>query len=63
MVGNHPSVKGGITSVISQLLDHNWNKDGVDMKFISTYIEAGTIKKSLYFFAVICKDFLGDDDV
>ncbi len=49
MIGNHPSVKGGITSVISQLLDHDWKKDGADMKFIPTYIEAGAVKKSLYF--------------
>lgn len=49
MIGNHPSVKGGITSVITQLLRHDWEKENVDMKFIPTYIETNTSRKSLYF--------------
>lgn len=49
MLGNDPSVKGGITSVISQLLDHNWSQEGIDMQFIPTYIEANTISKILFF--------------
>ncbi|KFI88043.1 glycosyltransferase [Bifidobacterium reuteri DSM 23975] len=49
MVSNDPSVKGGITSVISQLLDHDWSADGVSMKFIPTYIAANPVKKILFF--------------
>ncbi|NEG89964.1 PssE/Cps14G family polysaccharide biosynthesis glycosyltransferase [Bifidobacterium aerophilum] len=49
MVGNDPSVKGGITSVISQLLAHDWAADGVSMKFIPTYIAANPVKKILFF--------------
>ena len=49
MVGNDPSVKGGITSVISQLLDHDWSSDGVSMKFIPTYIAANPVMKILFF--------------
>ena len=49
MVGNDPSVKGGITSVINQLLSHNWIQDGIEMKFIPTYIETNNLKKILFF--------------
>ena len=49
MIGNDSSVKGGITSVISQLLDHDWAADGVNMKFIPTYIAANPVKKILFF--------------
>lgn len=61
MVGNHPSAKGGITSVISQLLAHDWDADGIEMRFIPTYIEAGALKKSLFFAAAyvrICGEML-----
>lgn len=37
MVGNHESVHGGITSVIQQLLSHDWEKDGVKMYFLPSY--------------------------
>lgn len=49
MVGNDSSVKGGITSVITQLMSHDWKADGVDMKFIPTYIETDNFKKILFF--------------
>ncbi|MHC1724382.1 MAG: glycosyltransferase family 4 protein [Aminipila sp.] len=49
MIGNHSSVKGGITSVISQLLNYDWKTEGVDMKFIPTYIETNAVKKLVYF--------------
>lgn len=49
MVGNDSSVKGGITSVIQQLLGYDWDKVGVDMKFIPTYIDANPYKKIMFF--------------
>lgn len=49
MIGNDPSVKGGITSVIDQLLAHDWNADGVSVRFIPTYIAANPLKKTLFF--------------
>ena len=49
MVGNDHSVKGGISSVISQILSHNWVDDGITMTFIPTYVEGGIIRKLLYF--------------
>lgn len=55
MIGNHPSAKGGITSVISQLLEHDWIADGIDMTFIPTYIETNNIKKSVFFVTAYIK--------
>lgn len=49
MLGNHQSVKGGITSVIQQLLSYDWDSVGVEMNFIPTYIEASATKKALYY--------------
>lgn len=55
MVGNDHSVKGGITSVIQQLLVHDWTADDVKMKFIPTYIEANKISKMIFFFTAYKK--------
>ena len=49
MVGNDQTVKGGITSVISQILNYDWNANGVEMSFIPTYIETNNIKKIAFF--------------
>ena len=48
-VGNHPSVKGGITSVIDQIRAHDWAADGVEMRFIPTYVEKNNLLKLGYF--------------
>ena len=55
MVGNHPSVKGGITSVINQLLEHDWSAYNIEMCFIPTYSETNNIKKTLFFFVAYIK--------
>lgn len=55
MVGNHPSVKGGISSVISQLLDHDWSENNIEMQFIPTYIEANALLKIVYYFVAYFK--------
>lgn len=49
MVGNDSSVKGGITSVINQIMSYDWKAHGVDMKFIPTYNETNNFKKILFF--------------
>lgn len=49
MIGNHESVHGGITSVIQQMLTHNWSSDDIEMKFLATYRGGNTIKKIAYF--------------
>lgn len=60
MLGNNLSVKGGITSVINQLLDHDWCSENVEMKFIPTYIDSNRVKKVLFFgnaYRKIVKEF------
>lgn len=57
MLGNHPKVKGGITSVISQIRRHDWENDGVDMTFIPTYIESNAVYKTMYFAKAYVKIF------
>ena len=49
MVGNDPSVKGGMTSVIVQLLSYDWDAHGIHMSFIPTYIEGNPVRKVLFF--------------
>lgn len=49
MCGNHPSNKGGMTSVISQLMSYDWKKKNVSMKYISTFYPSNNIVKSGYF--------------
>lgn len=49
MCGNHPSNKGGMTSVISQLRAYEWEKNGIKMKFIPTFYPANNIVKAGYF--------------
>ncbi|PZM50629.1 glycosyltransferase family 1 protein, partial [Enterococcus faecium] len=34
MIGNDSSVKGGITSIITQMLNFNWEKKNIEMTFI-----------------------------
>ncbi|MDO4173552.1 MAG: glycosyltransferase family 4 protein [Eubacteriales bacterium] len=49
MVGNDLSVQGGITSVMTQLLEYNWEKQNIEMKYIPTYVEAGMLRKFVFF--------------
>ena len=55
LVGNDPSVKGGITSVITQILSHDWKSENIDMTFIPTYIETNTVNKVLYYIKAYIK--------
>ena len=50
MCGSHPSGKGGIPSVISQILEHDWESEGIEMSFIPTY-NPGNMAKIILFFA------------
>lgn len=50
MVGNSPSVKGGITTVIEQFLNHDWKKENISFKFIPTYKDSNVIIKIMFFF-------------
>lgn len=49
MIGNDSSVHGGITSVITQLLKHDWKKENVQMDFIPTYIDRNLFLKFCFF--------------
>lgn len=49
MSGNHPVNKGGMTSVINQILNHDWEQDGIRLYFIPTFIPGNPIKKVLFF--------------
>ena len=53
MIGNHPSNKGGMTSVISQIRKHDWKKDNVELSFVPTYIPGNSIKKAFFAIAYI----------
>ncbi len=55
MVGNDESVHGGITTVINQFKKNNWKNKNIDFKFIPTYIEGNTMKKSLFFVVAYLK--------
>lgn len=39
MLGNDSSVRGGITSVISQICSFDWESRGVELRFIPTYVD------------------------
>lgn len=49
MCGNHPSNKGGMTSVIIQILAKKWDEDGIALSFIPTYLPGGKIKTIAFF--------------
>ncbi|MBR3897734.1 MAG: glycosyltransferase family 4 protein [Bacilli bacterium] len=58
MVGNHESVKGGITTVINQFKEFDWQKNNIEFKFISTYIDKSNIIKILFFIIAYIRIFL-----
>lgn len=47
--GNHPQNKGGITSVIHQILSYDWNTAGIEMHFIPTYYSGNVFIKMAFF--------------
>lgn len=55
MIGNDSSVKGGITSVITQMLNFDWGKKNIEMTFIPSYKGGNAIFKSLYFMHAFAK--------
>ncbi|MBH1172876.1 glycosyltransferase family 4 protein [Enterococcus faecium] len=55
MIGNDSSVKGGITSIITQMLNFNWEKKNIEMTFIPSYKGGNAIFKSLYFMYAFAK--------
>lgn len=58
MIGNDSSVKGGITSVINQLLQYNWKQNNIELEFIPTYIDKNNIKKIIFYINAYIKIFI-----
>lgn len=58
MCGNHPSNKGGMTSVINQIMGHDWEKEGVSITFIPTYMPGSKGKTIAYFMLAYVKVFM-----
>lgn len=55
MIGSDASVKGGITSVITQLLNFNWFAENIEMHFIPTYVDKTKIRKIIFFVSAYWK--------
>ena len=49
MIGNHPSNKGGMTSVINQIRTYDWENQGISLSFIPTYFPGNQLKKIILF--------------
>lgn len=54
-IGSSQEVKGGITTVIEQFLNCQW--DNIDMSFLPTYIEGGKVRQ-IFFFCIAILKFL-----
>ena len=58
MVGNSSTVKGGITTVINQFRNYNFQNYNIKLKFIPTYKDTNNLFKILYFFIAYIKIFI-----
>lgn len=50
-VGNSPKVNGGITSVITQIMNYNWDEYDINMEFVPSYINKNFFINFFYFFS------------
>ncbi|MGN0358875.1 MAG: glycosyltransferase family 4 protein [Blautia sp.] len=48
MMGSQPSVKGGMSSVVMQLLQHDWAYD-IEIRYMATHISGTVMKRCLIF--------------
>lgn len=48
MMGSKPSVKGGMSSVVRQMLQHDWGND-IDIQYIGTHVSGSALKKCCLF--------------
>lgn len=58
MCGNHPSNRGGMTSVISQIRSYDWKKENIQIRFIPTFHPGNCIVKAAYFAAAYVRVIL-----
>ncbi|WP_373483682.1 glycosyltransferase family 4 protein [Acetobacterium sp.] len=49
MCGNHPTNKGGMTSVINQICEYDWKQDDIQLSFIPTFKPGNSAVKILFF--------------
>jgi len=55
MVGNDRTVLGGITSVVDQILEHDWEKDGVEIEYLPTYKGGNALNKICFFMLAVVR--------
>ena len=55
MMGNRGDVKGGITSVIQQILENDWTREGIQLRFIPTYTDRNPAAKGAVFAEACCR--------
>ena len=55
MMGNRGDVKGGITSVIRQILKNDWSRQGIELCFIPTYTNRNSAAKAAVFVKACCR--------
>lgn len=48
MVGSSPSVKGGMSNVVTQLLEHEWGQE-IQIRYIATHVSGSVIGRCLVF--------------
>lgn len=48
MMGSRPSVKGGMSSVVRQQLQHNWGT-GIEIRYMATHMSGSAVKRCLLF--------------
>ena len=48
MMGSQPSVKGGMSSVVKQLLQHDWGTE-MDIRYIATHMSGSAAKRCCLF--------------
>lgn len=53
MVGNDPSVHGGITQVIGQIRAHDWAASEIHVDFIPTYIASGRLRQIVFYLSAL----------
>lgn len=53
MIGNHETVHGGITSVIQQILKHDWDKENVKIQFLPSYKGGNSLQKVICFLGAL----------
>lgn len=49
MVGSSPSVKGGMSNVVTQLLEHKWGQN-IKVRYVATHVSGPAVRRCLVFF-------------